>query len=329
MKARNISLDYLKLLFSFFIVALHSGFLGGLNNLCGYLFINGLFRIAVPTFFMINGYFLYRIIDNSQKVKKYLKHIFVMYIAWMILYLPLYYSAYELGSLKDILRFVIMLLNGYAHLWYLVGLLGAVIIIYITKNINQNKKLIFAILLYFLGSTIDYYSLIYTSNTVIYKIISNNYFTRNFLFLAFPFVFLGYYIVYMQYKKIKLISKITNLKFIVLLGFILLFIEAYLDYNYIPQCKERGKDFLFSLIIIAPALFLVFSNKKTVEVNSDFISKVATGIYFVHIAIQFILIKYFDYFYGSLRFTIVSLLASIIMSILLLRSHTKIRKVLL
>jgi surface polysaccharide O-acyltransferase-like enzyme len=177
---RNLSLDYLKVFLSFCIVALHSGFLGGLSTLNGYLFVNGFFRIAVPIFFMINGYFLYKNINNKNYIKEVIKHIFFMYIIWMVLYFPLYYSSYNFGSIKGIISFVFMLFNGYAHLWYLVSMIVSIIFIYLIRNINENQKLVIAIVIYLLGCAIDYISFLYSSNSIFFKIISNNYFTRNF-----------------------------------------------------------------------------------------------------------------------------------------------------
>ena len=45
---RNLSLDYFKVFLAFCVVCLHGGFFYDINEVIGYLHVNGLFRIAVP-----------------------------------------------------------------------------------------------------------------------------------------------------------------------------------------------------------------------------------------------------------------------------------------
>ena len=55
--ARNISLDITKILLACMVVALHVGIFIDLNPVSYQITVNGLFRIAVPIFFIINGFF--------------------------------------------------------------------------------------------------------------------------------------------------------------------------------------------------------------------------------------------------------------------------------
>lgn len=56
---RQISLDIFKLLMSFMVVGLCAGFLGDVDLLGEYLAVNGIFRLAVPTFLVINGFYFF------------------------------------------------------------------------------------------------------------------------------------------------------------------------------------------------------------------------------------------------------------------------------
>lgn len=47
---RNISLDVLKLTMAFMVLGLHAGFLSDYSKSGEFLFVNGIFRIAVPIF---------------------------------------------------------------------------------------------------------------------------------------------------------------------------------------------------------------------------------------------------------------------------------------
>ena len=54
---RNVSLDILKLSMAFMVVAAHARFLSEISPLGEYLTVNGLFRIILPVFLIINGFF--------------------------------------------------------------------------------------------------------------------------------------------------------------------------------------------------------------------------------------------------------------------------------
>lgn len=51
---RNVALDLLKLTMAAMVVGLHAGFLNDFSSLGYYITVNGIFRIAVPVFFVIN-----------------------------------------------------------------------------------------------------------------------------------------------------------------------------------------------------------------------------------------------------------------------------------
>lgn len=65
---RNISVDILKLVLSFMVVGLHTNFLRDLSFPVGYVLKNGFFRMAVPLFFIINGYYFYNIFTENKKL---------------------------------------------------------------------------------------------------------------------------------------------------------------------------------------------------------------------------------------------------------------------
>ena len=65
---RNLSLDYMKVLLAFFIIFIHAGLFYDFDESLSYIFVNGVFRIAVPLFFIINGY--YFTVSNTNQLKK-------------------------------------------------------------------------------------------------------------------------------------------------------------------------------------------------------------------------------------------------------------------
>lgn len=59
---RNIVLDIYKIILSLMVVGIHIRFFYDFNNQIGYILNQGIFRLAVPSFFIINGYFFLKLI---------------------------------------------------------------------------------------------------------------------------------------------------------------------------------------------------------------------------------------------------------------------------
>ena len=62
---RNITIDLTKLLMSFFIVGLHCLFMLDINEYLHFYLKEGLFRIAVPLFLLISGYYFYNSLNKQ------------------------------------------------------------------------------------------------------------------------------------------------------------------------------------------------------------------------------------------------------------------------
>lgn len=85
---RNLSLDALKIVMAMMVVGLHAGFLRDVHPGLSHFFTNGLFRVAVPTFLVINGYFLERQLD--QGLGAWVRRVALLYGLWMAIYAPLW-----------------------------------------------------------------------------------------------------------------------------------------------------------------------------------------------------------------------------------------------
>ncbi|WP_124073760.1 acyltransferase family protein [Klebsiella quasipneumoniae] len=82
---RNISIDLLKVLLSFFVMFIHLKLLNTYQPEISYFLVNGIFRVAVPTFLVINGYFLFPVI-GTEKFRTQIKKLLILYVTWMIIY---------------------------------------------------------------------------------------------------------------------------------------------------------------------------------------------------------------------------------------------------
>ena len=259
---RNVTLDYFKLLLSFLVITIHVDPLFHPESLGGWLVSNGLARIAVPCFFIINGYYLVRKIDNWKAIKKYLGHLIVVYVVWTLVYLRFYLGSPYMDT-ELYLEFIFL---GYDHLWYVPGLISGVLLLFGAKKLIKNDKalLIIGLVIFIAGYWFEPYR---------YKTFS----FRNGLFLGFPFITMGYYIC-----KYDLEKKIND-KF--LLAVIVFNIAGLLFDSYIAYLLSIKRDLYLSLPFLCPALLgFIFkhSRHKPVNLYLTYLGSMSSAVYFIH-----------------------------------------------
>lgn len=270
MKERNITLDYFKIILSILVINIHSivvpiyppedtALWPQLVYKLEWLFSHGITKIAVPLFFIINGYFLD--LSNTPKVVQHVKRLFIIYIVWALFYLPVSYPYMDGATLIRV--FII----GFLHLWYLPALIGAIIMLFFVNKVIKNRIILvlLAIILFSIGYWIqmkDPYT-----NTEMLKY-------RNFLFFGFPFVLIGYVLKKINLKRYRKIMVILTL-----LGFVILMLESYLDMVY-----QRTNNLMFALLFICPVLLiLVLQHSKTSPDKSNgMMSKLPAAVYYIH-----------------------------------------------
>lgn len=277
---RNTTIDLLKVVLAFIVVAAHMSPESGLTNYLG-LFcyeLRGFAVITIPSFFIISGYFLRNHINNKDYFFKYIKRILLLFIVWQVIYFPILIKAY-LAHQLDFMRLIKDAFYGCGHLWYLIATAQATLLVYLVRNFSIKNKIIIIVLLYSMGCIFQY--LIVCSNlknnevfTTFYAIIGTS---RNFLFYAFPSILIG--TLYDSWK-----IKILNLKYLFLPLFICLFIESYIYFN---MSIDYFNLFIFSIPISMFVVCLAFEikNIKQFKINST----LPLGIYLCHFyAIYFI-----------------------------------------
>jgi hypothetical protein len=313
---RNISLDYLKLILAFMVVGIHTGFFSETNIMIAYLTKNGLFRIAVPTFLLINGfYFYFYFVQN--KSYEWIKRIFYLYITWTVIYSYLWFKISQI-SLIYILKIIII---GYFHLWYLPGMIGAAFLLIFIERFN-NKSLLFSLIIFtFLSGIIIQYSGNYHlfNNINVDKVLNVSWISRSFLFFSFPFFSIGFLInKYEIYKNISL----RYIVFILLIGIVLLVFESNFNYSHLNMI---GFNNLVSLIIICPVVLILFL-KVGVSGRNKNITLYSSGVYFVHIV-------FFTFFHDltllrGTSLTAVTLVSSLLASTILIKINKKYKYIL-
>ncbi len=300
------------------VVGQHAAFLKDFSNLGWYITVNGLFRIAVPIFLVINGFFFYSVTKSNTKL--WFKKIILLYFFWMAFY-SYFWLRPTNGEQYNFTEMSLVILLGYHHLWYLPGMIGAAILVFLFRNFHPSLLLVTAIVCFLIGLAIQYignYHLI--ENQLIDKRIHYLWVYRNFLFFSFPFFALGFLI-----NKIGLGRTIISKKLLLvsILGLILLLLESLINFNYLPE--YYGFDFFASLLVVCPALFLFFIKVELLG-NSKVMAQYSTAIYFIHPFFISVIHKFFGF--GATTNTFLVTALSVVAGYFMIKLNSKIKYIL-
>ncbi|MGZ0706092.1 acyltransferase family protein [Pseudomonas piscis] len=315
-KVLNGNLDALKVLLAVMVVTLHCKLLGGNYTWAGYLLCNGLFRVAVPTFFIINGYYLYQTLQGGHSFGQWFKRGLLIYLFWMLVYSPQYVDPATIASLGGILGVVKKLLIGYFHLWYLLGMLGGGVILLVLRNWRSPALIGLALVAFLIGLCLQYARVYFElPNAFLQHFNQNDYTARNFVFMGFPFMAIGFLCA--RHELAQRIGRPLLWGWLVL-GLVLILGEAALNFA-LRADVEQNFDFLASLLVITPVLFLLPQAYFRAS-HSNFPAKLSSAVYYVH--------PWFVYgalsagmVYGNLMAVVVLVLAFAVAPLLILASR--------
>ena len=151
--SRIHSIDFMRIIMAFLVVTIHFPFAGK----AGQVFIT-YSKVAVPFFFMVCGYFLFR--DDSKEMMtrliKQTKRMLLLYVTSNLFYFA-FFTLYERiteGNLngitacftrKALIDFLLYNLSPFTeHLWFLGSLLYALVIMIVLNKVGILKKVMFA-----------------------------------------------------------------------------------------------------------------------------------------------------------------------------------------
>lgn len=301
---RSASVDFSKIALAAMVVALHTEIFKETSDYLSFVFVNGLLRVAVPVFFIINGYYFYNIVAKGKPLMPWVKRMVTLYVVWMVLYLPFYYPHHP-HSLKEDAEFVLKLAIGYHHLWYLAGSLGAGLVLYAVRRWSDAKLLTAAVLLFVIGAIAQYvFNYVNSSHLYLNKLFNNYWLFRNFLLLGFPMYAIGYLIAK---GRAAALSDGAVLAWMIV-GIVALLAESSAIYLFHPVRDHF--DNCASLLIVCPAIFLFVLRRKG-TLTTDRYAKISTVIYFIHPFFVFALMGLAGMHTGTVLFAI-----SIVLSLL-------------
>lgn len=139
-KKQYIGLDVVKFILAILVAMRHLIQVFFTAESRGHLLVGSwLSNLAVPTFFIISGYFLFQKVKPGVKdatvIKKYLFKIFRMYLIWSLIYLPIEWYNWihgDVGITEAVLKYIQMFFfsSSTAQLWYLPALLTACLLVW-------------------------------------------------------------------------------------------------------------------------------------------------------------------------------------------------------
>jgi len=297
------------------VVGLHGRFLQDISSLGSYLTVNGLFRIAVPVFLIINGFYFYTVLKKKSQVT-WLKRVTILYVVWMTFYSFFFYSLpdFSLIGLAKLLKHLIL---GYLHLWYIAGMIGAALLVIVLSKLSSILLLVSVILTFLLGVTIQYLAHYYVVEDRLHALLNETWFHRNMFLFSYPFFCIGYLI---RKHKLHENLSIKSAALLSFFGLLVLSFESFLNF-----CKfgiDGSFDNLLSLILVCPFIFIFFL-KYPVVGSSKNLTLYSTAIYFIHPLFLkgFIQFTQFD----KTILTIATIMASVAASYFLIQLNSKLK----
>lgn len=261
-------LDLVRFISAFLIILIHTHPFEDINNTLDDILINTFCRMGVPFFFMITGFFIeQKIKKDGLNIKLFLntsKRMLWLCFIWALIYLPVFLiNASPNGTLQEQLeRFIkVTFIDcvGY-HLWYLLSCSIGVMLLYWFKRkfINQNIPLVVTIIIYLIGCCL------------------NADFSRNGLFFALPFLFLGTWI----YNNRSLMKTSYLILLSCLFGFIHAFEVMFVVQNF---AEINNGDLWICLYPLAYLLFNLFLRIQLKESKSWIkLRNISKMIYYSH-----------------------------------------------
>jgi surface polysaccharide O-acyltransferase-like enzyme len=296
------------------VVVGHIGILNDSALLGHHLTFNGVFRIAVPVFFIINGFYFYTVVSNNRQIM-WLKRIMFLYISWMIFYSYFWFSIPEF-SFIGIMKLAIKIIIGYHHLWYISGMIGAALVVIAFRKLSSLLLIISILLTFFCGVLIQYLGNYHVfEGTILDKLFNYTFFHRNFLLLSYPFFCLGYLINKHSLHKSVSFKQAGILS---IFGILVLLFESYVNYHI--EGRDGGFDNLFSLLIVAPFIFLLFMKSKIIG-KSENIALYSSSIYFIHAFIINIFHEHMKF--DAIVLAVTVILTSVIASYFIIKLNIK------
>ena len=289
------AVDIVKFVLCLFVVALHCNVGDFFDVNMRFWIEKGLFRLAVPFFFITSGFLLGKKIQHETDIKK-IKQVFIKYtkrlLQILLIFEPisilldvmksLYDGVDRAQILKGTLKEIVFYPGG--ALWFVQACIVAVWVIYLFLRFNLKKLIVpSAVVLYLFALICNSYS--FTVEGTGLEPIVNTYLkfaisARNGVFVGFPFIYLGISVVKLEDCSGFFKSR-TKLAICAIGSYILYLAELYV-LQYRAFRDDRSQFITLPLFMIFLLLFCL--SFKTYGNTAKYLiyRNLSTGIYLLH-----------------------------------------------
>lgn len=296
MSERNYAIDFVKFFAILSVVCIHAKPLQGImltEEIDINFLIDVIARFAVPFFFITTGYLIGQKIFNGANPKiyitEYLWKILKIYISWLFFYIfydviiRLFYwialndpsRFYEYLSSLFSIRTIVYGPPGTAHhLWYLVSLILAIIILYFAIRL---KKILFVVIISYLLTFIGVFGQGYSF------MINLSIETRDTIFFSLFYIVTGYLFGNMRSLR-DFIGRMKPMHFFCLfLAFnVIQIYEKIVIMNYSNDVSNPNYYITTPFLVISLFVFVLLSPSLGKGSKLSFIGSKTLGIYVIH-----------------------------------------------
>lgn len=266
---RNLALDRAKLAMALMVVAVHGRFLNEISPELSWQLVNGLFRIAVPGFLLINGHFFHDALA-AGRAGRWMGRVLRLYLCWFGLYLALWQVLPDSAPAQ----LLPALLLGPEHLWYLPGsLCGAALLWALRARPRWMAGL--AILAWALGVALEYAG----DFGLLQGVLAADAAHRNGLLLGFPMMALGYLLRRAKPAVPGAVALAAGLA-----GLLVMQLEAAL--MPLHDGYAASVDNFIGAPLAVAGLFLALARLPGTGPRGAQLSRLATGVYLSHLGIM-------------------------------------------
>jgi len=274
----------LKIVMALFVIGIHVNPAAALGPEMSILLGGGLFRVAVPAFFVINGYF-FEPVMQAGGTRRFVTRIGALFVVWTALYLPAWYGVIFNPEPWALISYLVM---GWWQLWYLPGLALAALLAAWMRDWPVSRVVPLMGFLFLTGVGITYamaYDLLHPPKS---------YFTdravlhRNGLFTGFPFLMAGVLIRRHDLDRRFSVKALAGASAVALL---MVMAESFSLVALAP--KGVGHDNMLTLALASPALVLL-ALKFPYQSSGRILGTYANGLFLIHVAFVVIGLRHTD-----------------------------------
>lgn len=276
------SIDLLKFFLCLMVVAIHSDPFIDFSPLLNRLML-GIERLCVPVFFIASAFFLYRVKISRNNTIRYIKRLFILYLAWFIVSLPItvfnrFSQNMTIGTKLFLFVKSFFFTSTFSGSWFLMSSIFCALLFYFVYSkfpkIANNIILVLSVFFYFLcvfssgwGNLMDIFGLRSLYDKLVF------WFAKPYtsILVGVPYFAIGKYIADKE-------GNIITPKWYYFLTFLaLLLLEVYYTYNY---NFSNSTDCYLLLLPCAYLIFVYVLNKDWHIKNAVWLRKTSTIVFF-------------------------------------------------